>query len=93
MRLQRIVLIGSAVVALVFSAGVPAGKGGGGQGGMGGMAGMGGADAPQTMTQEQHRHRDEKGTAMQKGDTKRNEEQLQLQGDAQGPGGGKKGGE
>lgn len=54
MTFQRLVLIATAVLALVFSAAVTAGKGGGGQGG---MAGMGGVDAPKALSKDQTRVR------------------------------------
>lgn len=84
MKLQRLVVIATAVFALVFSAGVTSGKGGGGQGGMSGMAGMGGADAPQPMTRESKQTRigEEEG----QGRTVRE----QREGDAKAPGDGKK---
>lgn len=99
MQLQRIVLIGTAALALVFSAGVTAGKGGGGggQGGMGGMSGMGGTgsgtgtDVTETTTEDKYRHREQKGAAEQKGELVRERNEGQPEGDAKGSGGGKKG--
>lgn len=83
MKLHRVVLIGSAALALVLSTAVTAGKGGGGQGGMGSM----GADAPKPMSQE--RVRVEGGE--QKGELVRERHEGELQAGGQGGSGKLKG--
>ena len=89
MKLQRILWIGTIMLALVVSAAAIAGKGGGGggQGGQGGQGGMGGVDAPKPMSQEKTRVRVEGGE--QKGELVRERNEGEMQGGAKGSGGGK----
>ena len=96
MKFSRVVLIAMAATVIGFSGAASAGKGSGGGGGggsmgsMGGMSGMGGVDAPKPMVQEEHRYRNELGTAEQKGELTRERVEKQLQGDVQGIEGGPK---
>lgn len=97
MRLTKMVLIGTAVVALGFSVAATAGKGAGGgggsggAGGMSGMDGMAGADPSRSMSMEQHRNRVQTGAAEQQGELVRERNENEMSEAARGAGGGQKG--